>query len=131
MKARRIKLHSDKWMQRKADQGKQSRRASWLHHQLAHGKADCTYCGRQTRRDVPDGHIAYATVDHIIPRSAGGYDGPRNWAVSCIKCNQDKGATMLTKPAPLSPERIAELQHRESHLDRWAGNMPDDTKGAE
>ena len=89
---RRVKLHSAGWMQRKADAGKQSRRASWLHHQLKQGRCQCHHCGKRVSRDVPDGHHAFATVDHVIPQSAGGYDGPRNWALACWKCNQEKGA---------------------------------------
>jgi 5-methylcytosine-specific restriction endonuclease McrA len=93
--SRRVRLHSAGWMKRKADQGKQARRTSWLMHQLEHGRANCTYCNRRVSRNVPESHPIFATVDHIIPVSAGGYDGPRNWAVCCNKCNQAKADKAL------------------------------------
>lgn len=31
------------------------------------------------------------TVDHVVPLSRGGADGPSNWVLSCLQCNQRKG----------------------------------------
>lgn len=116
MKQRRVKLHSAGWMQRKADAGKQSRRASWLQHQIKKGNVNCTYCNRRVTRNAPQGHPTFATVDHIIPLSKGGYDGPRNWCIACDKCNQAKGSLTVEEwqsrlaaaplpPAPTSPDQ--------------------------
>jgi len=41
----------------------------------------CAYCG------APAEHI-----DHVIPRSQGGTDDPRNLVPACAKCNLTKGA---------------------------------------
>lgn len=86
---KRVRLHSEKWMQRKAAAGKQARRASWLNHQLKQGRNKCEYCKGRVTRDPCHPDI-FATVDHIIPLSKGGFDGPNNWAVCCNKCNQAK-----------------------------------------
>lgn len=93
----RLKLHSAATMKRKASAGKQSRRTSWLLHQLAQGRAKCAYCNGRVSREVPHGNPIFATVDHIIPLAKGGYDGPRNWAVACQRCNEAKADAM---PAP-------------------------------
>lgn len=89
-----VRIHSDKSRQTKANIGKQARRASWLHHQLAQGRAKCEYCKGRVSREVPHGNPIFATVDHIIPISKGGYDGPRNWRICCQRCNEAKSATM-------------------------------------
>lgn len=44
----------------------------------------CQYCAK---RLAP----ALLTLDHIMPRSRGGADGPENLAATCIPCNQRKG----------------------------------------
>ena len=31
------------------------------------------------------------TVEHIVPRSRGGDDDPRNLAIACARCNHEKG----------------------------------------
>ena len=45
--------------------------------------AICRYCGEH----APDGH-----VDHVVPLSQGGTDGPDNLAWTCPACNLAKGA---------------------------------------
>ena len=45
----------------------------------------CQYCCKRFQ-------VADLTLDHIIPRSAGGSDDPENLAAACIPCNQRKGA---------------------------------------
>ena len=45
----------------------------------------CHYCGAPAN-----------TVDHVIPRSAGGTDHPQNLVAACQPCNRSKGA----KPLP-------------------------------
>lgn len=63
----------------------------------------CQYCGRRAikiniemykkyNKQIPDN---IATVDHIIPRSKGGYSTPKNCVCACYKCNQEKGNKVL------------------------------------
>jgi 5-methylcytosine-specific restriction endonuclease McrA len=42
----------------------------------------CAYC-----------HGYADTVDHIVPRAAGGTDDERNLVAACRKCNSRKGAS--------------------------------------
>lgn len=44
----------------------------------------CRYCRRE---DLP------LTVDHVIPRSLGGSDGPENLVAACRDCNLGKAAS--------------------------------------
>lgn len=45
----------------------------------------CAYCGTP----IPAGR---GHVDHVVPLSRGGGNGPDNLALSCSHCNQSKGA---------------------------------------
>lgn len=55
----------------------------------------CQYCGQEAD-----------TVDHVIPRRAGGLDHDDNLVASCRKCNLSKGGGFFvsrrTPPTPLS-----------------------------
>lgn len=48
-----------------------------------------------------DNHICYYcgkpgdTIDHIIPRSKGGYSTPKNCVCACYNCNREKGNKIL------------------------------------
>lgn len=44
----------------------------------------CQYCGKPGN-----------TVDHIIPRSKGGYSTPKNCVCACSACNLKKGDKIL------------------------------------
>ncbi len=50
---------------------------------LARDDYTCRYCG-----GVAD------TVDHIVPRTAGGTEAPTNLAAACRKCNSRKGGSV-------------------------------------
>ena len=43
----------------------------------------CTYC----RQRIGKGN---GTLDHILPKSKGGFDAPYNLVLSCERCNQCK-----------------------------------------
>lgn len=47
----------------------------------------CFYCGHQIAE-------CEATVDHVIPRAAGGRHH-RNRVLACFDCNQEKGSQSL------------------------------------
>jgi hypothetical protein len=44
----------------------------------------CKYCG-----EFGD------TIDHIKPRSKGGYSTPKNCVCACYDCNQEKGSKIM------------------------------------
>lgn len=46
---------------------------------------ECHYCGARLDRSS-------ATLDHIIPRAAGGTNHLSNLLLSCAGCNRKKGA---------------------------------------
>lgn len=52
-------------------------------YKCQHGK--CYYCGKKAERDDQPYH-----VDHVIPLSRGGSNGPENIVIACYKCNLSK-----------------------------------------
>lgn len=50
----------------------------------------CQYCGRQA------GH-AQLSVDHVVPRAAGGETSWENCVVACRPCNHRKGSRLLAE----------------------------------
>ena len=54
----------------------------------------CWYC-----RSVLN--LATATLDHVIPRSLGGPDSPRNLVAACHSCNQKKRDSVLKEKIPM------------------------------
>lgn len=57
----------------------------------------CAACGREIRslgRDTPPYLVewAYGQIDHILARSRGGQNDPRNLRLLCVSCNASKGA---------------------------------------
>lgn len=51
----------------------------------------CSHCGTQVIRGgnvvSPFTDYTCGCIDHIIPRSRGGQNDPRNLCVSCLSCN--------------------------------------------
>ena len=73
---------------------------------LARDHYTCQYCGKQpARKDL--------TVDHILPRSRGGYITWENVVAACQRCNGRKGnrtpeeANMRLQSAPSQPRYVA------------------------
>lgn len=60
--------------------------ASDIRRQYAAQKGMCYYCQEKT-----DGKYH---VEHVIPLSRGGSNGPENIVISCPKCNLEKGTKM-------------------------------------
>jgi len=48
----------------------------------------CQYCEKKIS-------LSDCTIDHVIPRSRGGIHSWKNIVLSCAKCNQKKGASLL------------------------------------
>ena len=71
-------------------------------------KNRCQYCGKN--------HQAM-TIDHLIPKSAGGKDTWENLVCACIKCNGKKGdrtpeqSGMKLLKIPKKPSHLFYLQH--------------------
>jgi 5-methylcytosine-specific restriction endonuclease McrA len=50
----------------------------------------CAYCNRRLS-------AKQATVDHVKPKSAGGYDKRKNYALACRSCNHAKGSLTVAE----------------------------------
>lgn len=51
---------------------------------LERDRHTCKYCGKPGD-----------TIDHITPRSKGGYSTPKNCVCACYECNQEKADKVL------------------------------------
>ncbi len=47
----------------------------------------CCYCGRDLRHAEP----REVTLDHLVPRSAGGNNETNNLVLACLSCNSSRG----------------------------------------
>lgn len=56
----------------------------------------CPDCGAQIDRAAPWGSPEFASVDHIVPLSAGGPHSQGNLRYTCLPCNLRKGAKVPT-----------------------------------
>jgi len=52
----------------------------------------CRYCHCKVEVPGLHPHDAMATVDHVVPKSAGGSNRVSNLVTACLKCNNEKGA---------------------------------------
>jgi hypothetical protein len=52
----------------------------------------CGLCGKRINRRQRFPHPRSGTIDHIVPRSAGGTDAPRNLQAAHYQCNSRRGA---------------------------------------
>jgi hypothetical protein len=76
------------------------RRVMALRAAMLYPGVRCHLCGE------PIAHVAEGEIDHLVPRSMGGDDGPRNLAPAHRRCNRVRG----DKPRPFvsaPPARIA------------------------
>lgn len=51
----------------------------------------CLHCNGWLLIAADGEPISRATIEHIVPRSAGGGDQPDNLALACARCNEGKG----------------------------------------
>lgn len=77
-------------------------------------KAQGGRCYMCARRVTPSGQQweggrLFPTLDHIVPRRAGGWRTPPNIALACHDCNQKKGDRMPTACELLFGEVIADV----------------------
>lgn len=86
----------------------------------------CHLCGHAVRMDVEHAHPWSATLDHLIPRSAGGGDGQENLACAHRWCNSVRGnepveaARVTLRDESPSEEWDTELYVLAYHLIRLA-----------
>jgi len=66
----------------------------------------CANCGCTVTLE----HLApeQATVDHIIPRSAGGGEDLKNLQLLCRDCNQTKGDTVIDEDGEVLEEVVGD-----------------------
>ena len=74
-----------------------------------YGRMTCAYCGCEL-------NVNTATLDHVVPRSRSGHNGPTNIVVACGHCNSRK------RNAPLSA--FLRLLASELAYDRVAFEAP-------
>ena len=61
----------------------------WRNRQFGQQDGRCYYCQKSL--------IGIRTnVEHIVPRSKGGTNDPKNLVLACWKCNKSKGSEMLS-----------------------------------
>jgi 5-methylcytosine-specific restriction endonuclease McrA len=66
---------------------------SWLKDCIKEQGSKCHYCRKRIKTNpLPVEWDRRATIDHVVPLSAGGENKRRNVVAACIKCNQDKGS---------------------------------------
>lgn len=68
----------------------------------------CAYCGRDLRNaDARD-----VTLDHLLPRSAGGSNEATNLITACLRCNSQRGNKAYADYATGGAiDRIEQLRH--------------------
>lgn len=74
----------------------------------------CVYCGRDLRHAAP----ADVTLDHLLPRSAGGTNEAVNLVTCCRTCNSSRGSKpWLDYASGGARDRIEQLRHEPLNLD--------------
>ena len=56
------------------------------------GEGTCHYCKKRSSRFVKLAHPRRATLDHLVPRSQGGFNTIENMVIACRPCNDRKGS---------------------------------------
>lgn len=74
----------------------------------------CLYCGADLRHAAP----ADITLDHLLPRSAGGSNVATNLATACRSCNSSRGAKpWLDYATGGARDRIEQLRHEPLNIE--------------
>ncbi len=94
-------------------------REAWL------GK--CLHCNAYLWVGLDGEPISRATIEHILPKTAGGTDALTNLALACARCNQGKGTRH--DPRYHRDARARELVERllSRRRERWRQPDPRDT----
>lgn len=59
---------------------------------IARDGITCCWCGKECDRQADHNHPDYPTIEHMVPRSKGGYSKMNNLRVACRKCNNSRGS---------------------------------------
>lgn len=95
-----------------------SRKNVWLRDE---GK--CQYCNKSVSFDT-------FTIDHVIPKTAGGKSIWENVVVSCYGCNQKKGEKSLNELSfkliklPKKPNNLPYVQEVTNNYNETSNNIP-------
>ena len=84
---------------------------------IARDGARCAWCGAEPwRRDL--------TLEHVLPRSAGGVTTPENALVACRRCNRARGSRPVVAyvRALLAAGAEPQLPIIEAALERLSGS---------
>lgn len=74
----------------------------------------CAYCGDSLRDAAP----ADVTLDHLLPRAAGGKNAATNLVTACRACNSSrKDRPWLDYATGGAQDRIEQLRHRPLNMD--------------
>lgn len=79
----------------------------------------CIHCNRKLTVGLDGRASRDVTIEHLVPRSAGGTDDLHNLAVACARCNHQKGRTHDQRG--LKDARAAEVIEKllEKRRARW------------
>ena len=82
-------------------------------------RGKCIHCNSHLTVSSKGEPISRATIEHILPRNHGGTDEPRNLALACSRCNNQKCVRLDSRHAsdPKLQEVVARL--RERRQARW------------
>jgi len=84
----------------------------------------CQYCGvlvereEYTTQGTSDRRVQ-ANVDHIVPKSSGGGNGPSNVVLACQSCNSTKGPKSLEEFRLLMACRFHDIPRFTTDQKRW------------
>lgn len=81
----------------------------------------CRWCGAAldvTIRGLRAPSPPRATIDHVVPRSAGGTNGLDNLALSCEPCNQERGGIHRDGAHPHLVGTPSKIRRRPPRSDR-------------
>lgn len=79
----------------------------------------CQYCGKKVKSTVD------LTIDHVLPRAAGGITSWTNCVLSCYRCNKTKGSKSLAQAGlklikqPVKPEWSPLYFNHRIRLSSW------------
>ncbi len=79
----------------------------------------CLHCNSHLAVSLAGDPISRATIEHILPRTAGGTDAVENLALACARCNGSKGIR-IDHLGPSNPRFIEVVDRlRERRRKRW------------
>lgn len=103
----------------KRRQGQAQARGQWIRTDkrlsiYLRDRFGCGYCGR----DLTDAAPADVTLDHLLPRSAGGTNDATNLVTACRGCNSSRqDRPWLDYATGGARDRVEQLRHRPLNLE--------------